>query len=487
MNGLLFKGLKAGSSWSWVPFSPGLPESAVTDLAIHAGARLLRAATHGRSVWEIDLVTTSGLDPDLYLQVNDNDSGRLSAGNRQPRVEGHLDPTHVDLSNPYVLSHWMSADIKVRRSSLPGLPPLASPVDSLDFAVNIGDYIDSTQHIETADVSGLDRIFVEVHNRSLNALPAAQVRVLLLVADASAGLPALPCGYSVQINAGNTDPAWPGSSWHFVDPASPYRTLVRDLDMRTPQVVAYQFDYSTPGLVAGHDQVWQAVLVTAPGDPLTSTTTSLDQLTLSDKHVAPRTTHLVALGATPGTAKAATARTLVIDFHNPGEKTVKADLVFDRAHFPGQLSLLPRLPELAHPEQTLAGFQQVNMSVFEQGVCRAQSEWSARLGEQLERAGEWLERETGEDEREEPPRRRLRKLARLDRKHIFLANADERTPSIKDVLIAPHGVITAAVTIQTPPDARPEDRFRLDIVQRHGARIAGGSTYIIVITRPAQT
>ncbi|HEY1348956.1 MAG TPA: hypothetical protein VGF67_04955 [Ktedonobacteraceae bacterium] len=208
----------------------------------------------------------------------------------------------------------MSADIKVRRSSLPGLPPLASPVDSLDFAVNIGDYVDSRQHIEIADLSGLDRIFVGVHNRSLNALPAAQVRVLLLVADASACPAAIACRST---------------------PASPYRTLVRDLGMRTPQVVAYQFDYSTPDLVAGHDQVCLAVLVTAPGDPLTSTTTSLDQLTLSDKHVAPRTTHLVALGATPGIAEAATTRTLVINFHNPGEKAVKTDLVFGRAHFPG--------------------------------------------------------------------------------------------------------------------------------------------------------
>lgn len=479
----VFKGLKAGSSWSWVLFSSGLPESAVTDLAIHAGARLLRAATHGRGVWEIDLAAASGLDPDLYLRVNYNDTGRVSAGTRQSWVEGHLDPTHVDLSNPYVLYHWMSADIKVRRSSLPGLPPLASPVDYLDFAVNIGDYVDSTQHVETADVSGLDRIFVEVHNRSLNALPAAQVRVLLLVADASAGLPALPSGYAAQINAGNTSPTWVGNSWHFVDPATPYRTLVRDLDVRTPQVVEYQFDYSTLGLVAGHDHVCLAAFVTAPGDPLTSTTTSLDQLTMSDKHVAHRNTHLVALGATPGTAQAAATRTLVIDFHNPGEKAVKADLVFDRAHFPGQLSLLlPHLPELAHPEQTLVGWREVTKDVIEERTHKALSEWSARQGELLEQAGEWLERNAGVEDVEEPPRRRLRKLARLDRRRIFLANAGERAPTIKNVAIAPHGVITAAVTIQTPPDARPEDRFRLDIVQRHGTRIAGGSTYIIVVT-----
>jgi hypothetical protein len=65
------------------------------------------------------------------------------------------------------------------------------------------------------------------------------------------------------------------------------------------------------------------------------------------------------------------------------------------------------LPELAHPEQTLAGFQQVNMSVFEQGVRRAQSEWSARLGEQL------------------------------DRRHLFLTRAGLRAPSSQDSGVYP--------------------------------------------------
>ena len=48
----------------------GLPEAAVTNLAIHRLARLLRAATHGRGVWEIPLDITSTSDPDIYLRVN---------------------------------------------------------------------------------------------------------------------------------------------------------------------------------------------------------------------------------------------------------------------------------------------------------------------------------------------------------------------------------------------------------------------------------
>jgi hypothetical protein len=173
----------------------------------------------------------------------------------------------------------MSADIRVRRTSLTGLPALGSTVTFLDFAVNIGDYIDPTLHIETADASGIDRIFVEVHNRALTALPGAQVQVLLLVADASAGLPALPVGYATQINAGNTSKSrLAGTPWHFVDPSTPYRTLPGSLEARTPQVVEFDLDFSSLGLAAGHDHVCLAAFVTTPSDQLTATNTDLDQL-----------------------------------------------------------------------------------------------------------------------------------------------------------------------------------------------------------------
>jgi len=491
----VFKGIKSGTTWSWSPFWFGMPEAAVVHLAIHSGARLLRAATHGRGVWEIDIDATSAADVDLYLRVNYNDTGRMKAGARQAWVEGHLDPTHVDAVNPYVLYHWMSADIKVRRSSLSGLPALSSPVDFVDFAVNIGDYVDSTQHIETADVSGIDRIFVEVHNRTLNPLPAGQVRVLLLATDASAGLPALPAGYGAQINAGNTSSAWLGTNWRFVDTASPYRVPTRDLDVRTPQVVEYQLDFSTLGLPAGHQHVCLAAFVTTTSDPITGTTTSLDQLTMSDKHVAHRNTHLVALGTKPGTepgGDTSSTATMLLDFHNPTDKMVRADLVFDRAHFPGHLSLmLPALRELAKPKDVLDGFTIMTHDTIEDDVRHTLSRWIARVGEVLEEAGEWLERAAGEEDRDRDdddeaklPKRIVRKLARLDRSRVLVADTNIGIATVKEVRIPAHGMITTAITVRAPSDAKPGDSFRLHAMQRQHGRIVGGSTYIIAIPRP---
>ena len=101
----------AAAAWTWAVFSSGLPEAAIVDLAIHDRARLLRASTHGRGVWEIELDATSGLVPELYLRVNDADTGRTPGGARFPWVEGAADPLRQGRS----VYHWISADIKVRR------------------------------------------------------------------------------------------------------------------------------------------------------------------------------------------------------------------------------------------------------------------------------------------------------------------------------------------------------------------------------------
>jgi hypothetical protein len=471
----VFKGVKSGAAWSWTIFSQGLPEAAVTHLAIHADARLLRAATHGRGAWEIDIDATTEPDTDVYLRVNYNDTGRIRSGARRPWVEGHLDPTHFDATTPYRLYHWMSADIKVRRSSLGALPPLGSPPDFIDFAANIGDYVDSTQHVETADVSGTDRIFVEVHNRSHNAVPGAQVRVLLLATDASVTLPALPPGYASHIAAGDTSAAWLGSDWHFVDPAAPYRVLPGDLDVRTPQVVEYSFDFSSLGLPATHQHVCLAAFVTTPLDPLTATEPSLDLLTMGDKHVAHRNTHLVALGARPGTVPAgagAHGTAMVVTFHNPLEETVLADLVFDRSHFPGAFGLLlPPLASIGAGEQALDGF----------GMVKGDR---SPLHETLK---EWLSRIAGHDDpcgRHRLPDRLLRRVAKLDHDHVLQAREGSRMAMVRRVRIPARGSIPAAIVLRSPDGAKAGDRYRLDVMQRQGERVVGGSTYVIAIAKP---
>lgn len=478
-----WKGVKSpGPSWSWTLFSQGLPEAAITNMAIHAPSRLLRAATHGRGVWEIDIDAATGLDPDIYVRVNYNDTGRIVSGSRQPWVENHADPTNVG----YTLYHWMAADIKVRRSSLTGLPALSSPVNYYDFAANIGDYIDPTTQIETADASGTDRIFVEVHNRSLNAVPGAQVNVLLLVADASAGLPALPANYTSHINSVDASAGWLGPNWLFVDPLTPYRTLPGSLDVRTPQVVEYDFDFSSLGLPSTHDHVCLAAFVTNASDPITTTTASLDAATMADNNICHRNTHLVAVPPSPQTPRGGVQyrpQTILIDFHNAGRKQTSADFVFDSRLFPGRVAVaLPGKIAFADKKTALAAFGVVPKAKFTGPLQRAAGSW-------FDAVKKFSSAKTSEVKVRKVPRAvdlrvqsRLARAAGLDMSQLLVPREVSAVSAIHGVTMAAGAKMTLAITLQMPAGAKPGDRYRFDVMQRNGNAIVGGSTYVIATT-----
>jgi hypothetical protein len=465
-----WKGVRTGTTWSWSSFSNGLPQVAILQLAIHQSASLLRASTCGRGIWEIQLDPSAvGLDPDIYLRVNYADTGRLQSGSRFAFVEGAPDPVNI---GDFVY-HWMSADIKVRRSSLSGLPPISSPATYLDFAFNVGDYVQPSTDTETADVSGTDTIFVEVHNRSLNAVSASNVRVLLLVADASAALPPLPSGWTSHVNSGDTSSSWLGSNWHFVDVGQPYRTLLGDLDVRTPQVVTYQLDFSTLGLPPGDDHVCLAAFVSTvnSSDQITSTNTDLNTVTMTDKHVAHRNLHLVALGAKPLLLRF--PRFITLDFNNPDDEGDVFDILFDRRNFRGRIALL--LPKLSGVQ--LEGFTVHPRLESPDALRHTIGEWVEDVGEFRERLGHSIEGERIPRNGE----RHRKRFEHLDRHHILVAEQGTQSGTISGVHIPARSAITGVFTLDTPPGAQKKDRYRLDVMQRRQGRILGGSSYVVTI------
>jgi hypothetical protein len=497
-----WKGHKTGSAtWEWTIFSPGLPQAAITDIAIHARTRLLRVATHGRGIWEIPLDATSNADPDVYMRVNYADSGRIVNGARPSWVDGAQDPTAMG----HNVFHWMSADIKVRRGSLTGLPALNTPPDYLDFSINIGDFIDPTTHIETADVLGTNRIFVEVHNRALTALAGSQVRVLLLLTAAAAGLPPLPANYASHINAGDTSVGWlAGTHWFFADPVIPYRTLPGPLDVRTPQVVEYQVNLAPLALLPSHDHVCAAAFVTTtlPSEQITSTSTNLDQVTMQDKHIVYRNLHLIPaivlppppppigpppppigppapppIGPQPHFIH--TPQTFLIDFHNATDTHANVDLVFQRPNFPGSFSLLLPTLDLSGPSAVVQhGWQAVEHSQLETTHRTHLENWLERIGEAQEQAAAIPEQKVLPVDIHDI---KARKLDTLDRTRVYIAD-DTPLPTIAGVPIPAGSFITAAVTVQAPAEAQPGERFRFDVMQKRNGAIVGGCSYILVVT-----
>src|SRR5262249_46759370 len=64
----VFRTTNSGGSWRL--FNDGLPNTAVFDLKLHRTRRLLRAATHGRGIWERDLDTDSARNVSIYARDN---------------------------------------------------------------------------------------------------------------------------------------------------------------------------------------------------------------------------------------------------------------------------------------------------------------------------------------------------------------------------------------------------------------------------------
>jgi photosystem II stability/assembly factor-like uncharacterized protein len=153
----------------WNALDQGLPNAPVIKLAIHGPSRLLRAATHGRGVWERSLDGLGCSDSFLYLRDNLVDSGRTPS------------PDHV--AHPYIAGelchHWQSEDIVV--DSVMQTPALVtSAMDLYDKVVHLGAQ------------RGPNRVYLTVHNKGPFAVTGASAR--LFFAPASMGLPPFPSG-----------------------------------------------------------------------------------------------------------------------------------------------------------------------------------------------------------------------------------------------------------------------------------------------------
>jgi hypothetical protein len=54
----------------WEPFETGFPNAVVADLEIQDSSRKLRAGTHGRGLWEVDLTGATGVAPTITESIN---------------------------------------------------------------------------------------------------------------------------------------------------------------------------------------------------------------------------------------------------------------------------------------------------------------------------------------------------------------------------------------------------------------------------------
>jgi len=208
---------------SWAPFEDGLPDAAVIDLKLHP-RRFLRAATHGRGVFErpVDLAQVHHIE--LYIRDTSLDLGRHD--------------TEDGLDNPLQkhtqVWHWRGPDIKL------DFPNHGLPSNSGAYQFNAGqtpDFADFTGVLvddglsagHSLEVGDEHHVYAQIHNRGRDI--ADGVRVTALITHATVGLPALPNGYEERVQQGqniSTD-----------DWATIGRVTLDGVGARTPQIAHF--------------------------------------------------------------------------------------------------------------------------------------------------------------------------------------------------------------------------------------------------------
>ncbi|MEN8376866.1 MAG: glycosyl hydrolase [Gemmatimonadota bacterium] len=301
----VFRTDSAGAMWQ--PWDQGLPNAPVYRLAIHGPRRLVRAATHGRSIWERPIDTASCPLVDLYVRDNILDSGRVTPS-----------PSH--LPHPFdagkTVYWWQSADVKVD-SSDPDPFQTTDPIDdTIEFML--------LNHRDPVREK-VNRFSVQVHNRGV--LKATNVRARAFFADASAGLPALPADFW---SAGRPFVGTPlATDW---TPIGPTKT-VAELEPAEPAVLTWEWTVAAGA--AKHSCL--LAVVTCDEDPISAAGVfDLDTLVPGHKHATLKNLHLVnATAPATGTPDGAWQ----IAFHNPGPRPRQYDVVIDWGDLPDRATL----------------------------------------------------------------------------------------------------------------------------------------------------
>src|SRR6185312_10332337 len=116
-------------AWGWSPVSHGLPDAPVFDLAIYPKPHLLRAATYGRGVWELNLDETAPVT-ETYLRAHPADTRRVfPAGGMDPATGQDPPPAaRIDASPDIVIAASSPGDANyLDMALLDRIKPAAGP------------------------------------------------------------------------------------------------------------------------------------------------------------------------------------------------------------------------------------------------------------------------------------------------------------------------------------------------------------------------
>lgn len=413
-DGGVYRTTNGGTNWT--PFDNGIPNVPVADLVVDWSRKILFAGTFGRGAYRLD-ITPGAMKPqvDLYLRDDDLDTGTLF-----PSPSGLPDPL---VPAPATADWWTSPDIKVNHS--PFYTPAGTVFDGVDFDTSL---VHQDPHRKETN-----RIYVQVHNRGWQ--PTANVSVRAFVADASAGLPALPNAL--------VSPNFDLSSSAVWTPVG----LAQTIPMLYPsRPVIVSWDFTFPASTATHTCC--LAVISSQDDPFTSPATDIGTLVRGDKRACLKNLHVIDPGPAP------VGMTMVgIDFHNPGKTEAWAEILIRPSQFErGTIALLLPKIEFAKGEQPLRGVERQLLSPDDP-------------------VGEWYLRGKKANGNE-----LIKRWAGLDRSGIWVFNPAQ-VCSLSKVRMKPGETLRGVLVISHSRDVPTAVAPRISIEQRIGGVSVGGSTF----------
>jgi hypothetical protein len=424
----VFRTEDAGANW--MPWDEGLPNVPVFDLAIHGPRRLLRAATHGRSIWERPIDVAACPMVDLYMRDNILDTGRVL-----PSPDHEPDPF-----NPAIgVYHWQSADIKVDAEE--GSPPAFQTPTPID------DYVSfvTLQH-RTARRNRTNRFYAQVHNRGVGKATNVQVRAFFC-ADAHAGLPPLPANFWTSGMPFSGAPL--GSDWTAIGPAQTFA----ELEAGEPGVK--EWDWFVPATANQHSCL--LTVTTCTEDPLDGIgITSADYLVLNRKQAALK--NLQVLDPVAG-MPLQPEQAFILHLRAPYQYESLGDLVFQWGSLPEETLLLVTFETLPDNEPAVMAKPE---DLKRHGVTPAHGKEEFFPEKQEGRCGE---------------------IRRFDLKRIYqLSPSKDRTITIPSVRIPFDRSLAIAINLVLPGDMKKE-AVQFDVIQQVGQQPVGGCTYLLRPTK----
>ena len=439
---------------NWTVLENGLPDSAVLDLQLHQASRRLRASLHGRGVYEYKLDAPATPDVELYVRDTNLDLGLTTT------VDWLDDPAAWPVDQ---VRHWESPNIKV---DVPTSSGWQTPTTALDFYVFNDKLVDGSANVATLNGSSgtvTNRVYVEVHNRGIVA--DAAVQVMLLLTDASAGLPPLPAGFATNVQTGTPIST---ASWHTVGIKT-----VNDLRAGLPQIVEFDLPSTLlppPASLPGHAHQCLLVLLHSVNDIFSSSQTDVDTLTVANRKVAQRNLNVVEFVGVPP-AGASAGRWSRLYLHPGAHYSAPYDLELDLRHFPGTVGLV--LPAKLLTAAALKKHKPGNAALVKK--------WAADEEKYLDT---WLQNGRFDHAR---CRQMLHDVKLVAGRPMISLKGGGKNRSVIQGLTPPKGAaLPVFLRVALPPKAKAGQSWEFSVTLRsrnQKKRIAGGCTYRVAVVR----